>query len=349
VSRSLVALSVLLLGLAVACRDRPQARPGALPAATAVRALSGASGTPAAAPGVGRYQHVFVLVEENHTYEQIIGNPAAPNLNRLAASYSLATSYYGVAHPSEPNYVALVGGSSYGIRDDAPFASHTIDQPSLADQIEQVGLSWKGYFQSLPAPGFTGICAPSGSDCLYASKHNGFLNFRHVQTNLAELQKLVPDTQLGQDLQSGRLPTFALIVPDLCHDMHGANCSSLSPGAGGRCDDSCLVAQADTYAGMLVDEITGAPFWQQGNNAIVIVWDEDDSGGNAGCCGASPGGGHVPLIVITSHAARALQDGTPANHFSLLQTVQQALGLGCLQHTCDTANVKPLVRLFAGR
>ncbi len=65
-----------------------------------------------------RYAHIFVIVEENHAYNQVIGNPKAPNINRLAQTYGLATKYYGVVHPSEGNYIALLGGSTFGIHDD---------------------------------------------------------------------------------------------------------------------------------------------------------------------------------------------------------------------------------------
>ena len=89
------------------------------------------------------------------------------------------------------------------------------------------------------------------------------------------------------------------------------------------------------------------PFWSQGNNAIVITFDEGN--GTAGCCDAVPGTGRVATVVITNNGPRALQDSTPYNHYSLLQTIQQAFGLGCLQYTCDTANVTPMTALFAVR
>src|SRR5215469_7547144 len=92
--------------------------------AVALAAVAGATPSAAANPGsstVPRYDHVFVVVEENHGFSDVIGNPAAPNLNALARQFGLATSYFGVSHPSEPNYVALLGGSSFGIADDNPY------------------------------------------------------------------------------------------------------------------------------------------------------------------------------------------------------------------------------------
>src|SRR5438105_1854449 len=87
--------------------------------------------------GVPRYDHVFVIVEENHGFSDVIGNPAAPNLNALAKQFGVATNYFGVTHPSEPNYVALLGGGFFGIADDNPYWLNTVNQPSPISQLDQ--------------------------------------------------------------------------------------------------------------------------------------------------------------------------------------------------------------------
>ena len=308
---------------------------------------------------VPTYQHIFVIVMENHSYGQIIGNAAAPHINALAQTYGLATNYFGVTHPSEPNYVATIGGSFFGIQDDAAFSTtaqqdptnpvnHTITAPSLADQLEAQGLTWKTYQQSLPSAGYMGTRWPLAGPTLYASKHNPFVNFAGVQNNPAAQQNIVPDTQLTTDLQSGQAPNFSYIVPDQCNDMHGTT---------GCSGDSTLIPAGDQYVANTVSAITASSAWQRGNNAIVVVWDENDfSVDNPnGCCDADGthandggGGGHVAAIVITNNGPRGLQDPTPYNHYSLLQTIQRAFHLGCLQNTCDTANVTPMARLFGG-
>lgn len=287
----------------------------------------------AADDGVPRYKHIFYIVEENRESNQILGNPAAPHLNELANTYGLATDYFGTSHPSEPNYVAMIGGSDFGIKDDAAYTTHTVDQPSLASQLEDAGLSWKSYSQSMPYAGFAGTCYPSS--CLYASKHNGFLNFKSVQSNPAEMQKLVPIEQLTTDLANDTAPTFSFIVPDQCHDMHGTS----------DCPDATTnVRVADDYAGQLVQSITSSSAWKTGQNAIVITFDEGSSG--TGCCDA-PTGGKIMTAVITTHGPRGLQYSTPSNHYSMLAAIQRIYRLGCLQYTCDTANVPPATRLFA--
>lgn len=155
----------------------------------------------------------------------------------------------------------------------------------------------------------------------------------------------VPIEQLAADLSAGTLPAFSYVIPDECHDEHGDPPYCLDSGNPFDPQDQHLVAFGDAFLGQLVASITGAKFWPKGNNAIVIVYDEGDD--DAGCCDANPGGGRVATVVVTSHGPRGITDPAAYNHFSLLQTIQQSFGLGCLEFTCDTANVKPLAPLFA--
>jgi phospholipase C len=152
-------------------------------------ALAPASGT-SAVSAFPHYDHVFLLIDENHGSNTIIGNPAAPEINALASDYGLATSYTGVADPSEPNYVAMLGGSTFGISSDDPyfFPGQSVSAPNLMSQMEQAGLSWKGYFQDMPYAGYRGYCYPAkcngipDSDTEYVAKHNGIVNFANMQT-----------------------------------------------------------------------------------------------------------------------------------------------------------------------
>lgn len=319
--------------------------------------------------GIPRYQHIVEIMMENTSYSAIIGNSLAPNLNALASTYGLATDYFGVTHPSEPNYVANLGGSFFGIQDDNQFyctpalaatdpncagttVDHTVSNGNLATQLTAAGKTWKGYFQNLPPVPSSGVVMtgpnangpytfkwPSKTDALYASKHNPFVNFTGTQGALANM---VPDTQLGTDLATGKLPNFSYVVPDQCHDMHGiAACG----------DENELISTGDTYVGQLVNMIMHSPVWKQGRNAIVITWDEDDFSDEGqpgtGCCGADPGGGHVATIVITSKSHKHVADNTPYNHYSLLLSIEQAFGLPCLEHACDASlGVKPMTPLF---
>jgi phospholipase C len=324
--------------------------------------LSGvSSASPTASPqkAIPHYQHIVEIMMENTSYGTIIGNSNAPNINTLASTYGLATDYFGVTHPSEPNYLANIAGDYFGIQDDNQFyctpalattdpncggttVNHTIDVPNLADQLTGAGKTWKGYFQSLPpapAPGdlvMTGPNAngpyafkyPSNAVALYASKHNPFLNFTGTQGTLANM---VPDTQLATDLKNNKLPNFSLIVPDQCHDMHGTS---------GCSDENGLISAGDTYVGNTVAAIMDSKAWTMGRDAIVVTWDEDDYSDQGqpgtGCCGADPGGGHVVTIVITNKGSYPVTDGTAYNHYSLLRSYEAAFGLPPLAHAGDS-------------
>ena len=149
---------------------------GALAAAALL--ASGLDCMAAAAEGVPRYGHVLVIVEENKDYAQILDPAVAPHIAGLAAQYGDATSFFAEVHPSEANYVAMLGGDTFGIHDDdayyctagstrpfcegaaAPaYPDHTVHAPHLGDQLVAAGLSWKGYYENLPAPGSMAVVA----------------------------------------------------------------------------------------------------------------------------------------------------------------------------------------------
>jgi len=254
-------------------------------------------------------------------------------LNAWARTYGLATHYDAVAHPSEPNYVAIVGGDTYGIRDDAPFAMHTIDAPNITTQLDEAHETWKGYYQSIPAPGSLAI-----SKGFYASKHSGLLNFANVQKNPGRAEHLVGFDRLALDARSGSLPNFALIVPDVCGDMHGASGASV-PDDCKLSHWSALVERGDQTARDVVDLITNSSAWNgKENTAIVITFDEDDG------TSLGSGGGRVPTIVMTNHGPRGLIDPTPYSHYSLLRTVEDAFGLPHLGKAGTAMSMAPLFR-----
>jgi len=304
---------------------------------------------------------------ENHGINDIIGNTAdAPYLNQLASSYGVATHYFGVTHPSLPNYLAAISGDFQGIWDDcaaevsitcAPQAfvsasplltsneaasasnrPHMFNGQTLVDQIEAHHLTWKAYMQSMPSVGFTGA-----STQLYAQKHDPFMYFTSIRDNPARMQNIVPFSQFGQDIQSGTTPNFVWITPDACSDMHGISASGAqSIGIPDCATYDGLIARGDSFIHTIVPEIMNSPSWKEGS-AIVIVWDENDAG-SSGCCnsptgqnGAILGGANVPMIVITSTGPHhiVLSDAS-YNHYSLLATIEQIWGLGCLANACNS-------------
>jgi phosphatidylinositol-3-phosphatase len=160
-----------------------------------------------AAP-VPSFHHVVVVVFENHERSEIAGNPAAPTFAALELRGATLTHYDAVSHPSLPNYLALVSGSTHGITDDC--TSCIVSGRSLADTLAAAGRTWRTYAEGLPHPGYTGASAGE-----YAKKHDPFVYFRNVLAHPAWLANVVPFAPL-----TSRLPDFSLVVPNLCNDMH---------------------------------------------------------------------------------------------------------------------------------
>jgi phosphatidylinositol-3-phosphatase len=198
-----------------------------------------------AAASVPQFAHVIVIVFENKEEQQVIGGRDAPTFTRLARTYARLRDYHGVAHPSLPNYLALVSGGTHGIRSDC--TGCTVTGRNLADTLEQAGRTWKTYAEGLPRPGFTGASAGR-----YAKKHDPFLYFRDVVGTPTRRNNVVPLTQLGADLRAQQLPDFALVVPDLCHSMH-----------------DCSVRTGDRWLARTIPPLLDVP-----DTAVFVTFDE---------------------------------------------------------------------------
>ena len=357
---------------------------GALVVAIAAVAASAAASSGDGHKGgdaVGRLKHVFVIVLENHSQNGVIGDPNAPIITSLAGKYGVASQYYGVTHPSEPNYVAMIAGDNFGVNNDSP--GNRFDAPNLVDQLEASHHTWGAYMKSMPSVGFTGDFAPSSANPLYASKHNPFVLFNDIRSNPARLANIKPYTSLAADLNGHEksIPDFVYIVPNQCHDMHGGVYGTVAPGDGSPCpygssnndaNDASLKQKADAFVQQAVSTIRSSKAWS-GNSAIFIVADESDYNGNAtnggwadasGCCdspvlpagsisatwpGGVYGGGYSPAVVVTTNGPQHFVSTTPYNHYSLLTTIEENWHLGYLGHAGDTAGgVVPMNDLLGG-
>ena len=259
------------------------------------------------------FAHVYVIVMENESSSSIIGSSKAPYLNQLVKSYGWAANYDAVAHPSQPNYVALWSGSTQGIKDDRV---HRVNAQNIGDQLEAAGKSWKVFAQNIPVGGangspscYTGATASGGPDGkgTYARKHNPAISFVDVSNDAARCAGHISDFS-HFDPSAANLE---LIVPNLCNDMH-----------------DCGIAAGDTWLKTwLPQHILNTPSWRNSNSAIFITWDEGSS--DAG------GGGQVATIVISKQTPAGFISNVPHTHYSLLRTLQEAWGLGCLKYSCD--------------
>ncbi len=304
------------------------------------------------------FDHVFVIFMENHGTPSIIGDPNAPYINSLAQTYALANNYYGVTHPSLPNYIAATSGNNWYSNSDDP--TQVFDHVNLVDSLERAHLSWKGYMENLPSVGFTGASSPDG---LYVSKHDPFVLYQDILNNPKRLNNVVPLSQLSVDLAQNHVPNFAWITPNLCNDMHGVG-GSPCPYS----NDAQLKADGDAFVKEWVNAIMSSRAWT-GNSVIFITWDEDDYTGNpanggwespAGCCdspvipanasffpaGGLYGGGQVPMIVIGTHTKRAYVSTTAYNHYSMLKTIEDVWGLPEIGMTSDSAQVTDMYEFF---
>ncbi len=280
-----------------------------------------APGPVASAPPVTRDNgaRILVIVEENKDLGQIIGSGAAPFIGQLADQGVLLTSSYGVAHPSLPNYLSLLGGDTFGITTDC--TDCTIDARNLVDQLDHAGLSWKGYMEDLPAP-----CATDARAGSYVIRHDPFLYFDDVRTDPGRCANVVPMDQLAQDAADNVLPRFSLVVPNVEHDMHDGS-----------------IAAADSWLRELYARIRSSPAWQA-DLRIVVTFDEGTD--NQGCCGGLAAGGHIATIVAGPRIQGPQHDDTPYTHYSLLGSIEQAFGLPALGHAADpaTATIPALTR-----
>jgi acid phosphatase len=209
---------------------------------SASAAASAAAGE--AASGIRRPDHVVVAVFENKSYDKVAGNGSAPYLNALMKRAALFTNARGVAHPSQPNYLALFSGSTQGVTDD----HCPIDlkgRPNLGRQLLDASLSFTGYSEDLPRAGYLGC-----SSARYAAKHNPWVDFDNVPASANQPYSAFPT-------DFAKLPTVSFVVPNLCNDMH-----------------DCGIAAGDRWAQAHLDAYLR---WaDQHNSLLVVTFDEND-------------------------------------------------------------------------
>ena len=269
-----------------------------------------ATASPSAASAIPAFRHIYLIVMENHEFDTIVGDQRATFTNTLIGRYGLATNYSAVAHPSEPNYLALFGGSTFGVHDDGVY---DLAGTNLADQLVAHGRTWHVYAQDVPdgcsrASFADGPVDLIGAPGAYARKHEPAISFRDISgdpkacANITALASFDP-----------RAADFELIVPNQTNDMHDGT-----------------IEQGDAFLASMVPRITASPDFADG--LLLITWDEGSS--------AIGGGGRVATIVVSSRTAPGFRSGTAHTHYSLLATIQGAWGLGCLRESCGANDLR---------
>jgi hypothetical protein len=252
------------------------------------------------------YTHVIWILEENHSYGKIIGNAHARYINVLARECGLAINYHNISHPSLPNYVGMTSGLPPSAlrrfrRDCNP--ARTCNTP--ARSIFWQTSSWKAYEESMPSN-----CYRKGHG-EYAVRHNPAPYFRNLTTCEA---KDVPYARLARDLSRGKLPAFSFVTPNLLHDMHDGT-----------------VGQGDSWLKKNLPAILRSEEYNSNSTVVFITWDEGAGGTSSSCAtNTTDVGCHVAAVVISPTTTPGTRSRTLFNHYSLLRTTEQLLGLPSL-------------------
>jgi hypothetical protein len=255
-----------------------------------------------------RFGHVFIVVEENANFSNVIANPALPYLNGLANQYGLAANYFANAHPSIPNYFELTTGQILTLIDASTPRNFPVDAENVVRDLLAAGKSWKSYAEDIPSVGYTG-----GNSGRYAVRHNPLAYFTDVQNDPKQVQNLLPFSQFATDLNTANLPDFSFIVPNLCNDAH-----------------DCSLATSDAWLKANIDPLIQSPQFQK-DGLLIIVFDEADT------LDLTSGGGHVAAIVVSPLAKRGYKSIAFYQHQSVLRLMLEGLGVTKLPGDAATA------------
>jgi hypothetical protein len=274
--------------------------------------LPGVDGICKGAPPPAIWKHVIWIWMENKSFAQVVGAPTAPYATQLAAACGNATSYRGVAHPSLPNYIAATSGDTQGVVDDLPPASHPLAVPTIYSQVTGAGLTWREYAESAPGP------CPRTSNGSYVVRHNVVTYYTSIAADCA-LYDIPAGTLAGgslkDDLAAGTLPSFSVIVPNSCNDSH-----------------ACSVQAGDDWLRAWLPLIFASPAYTAEPTAVFVVWDENDgSSGNI-----------VPFLLASPSVVPGTQSALPFNHYSLLRTTEEMLGLDLLGKAATAPSMRPV-------
>ena len=245
-----------------------------------------------------RFGHVFIVVEENHNYSDVIASPSMPYLNGLANQYGLAANYFANGHPSVPDYFMMTTGQTLTIIDAVTPETFPVSDDNVVRELIAAGKTWKSYAEDLPNVGYTG-----GDGGKYAVRHNPLAYMTDVQNDAAQKQNLVPFTQFAGDLPTANLPEYSFIVPNLCDDAH-----------------DCPLSTADNWLKANIAPVIASPAFQK-DGLLIIVFDE------ANTQDFTSGGGHVAAVIVSPLSKRGYKSIAFYQHQSVLRLSLEGLGV----------------------
>jgi phosphatidylinositol-3-phosphatase len=301
-------------------------------AAAAALALAAVWAAPAAATGplasactarAGHpqtYRHVMVIVFENHSAGQIVGSPKTPYITKVARRCGWASQFHNITHPSLPNYLAMTSGSTAGIATDCNACRS--DGPSIFEQLETAGRSWRAYEEAMPSPC---LRADSGR---YVMRHNPPAYFRHLRATCATADVPMGTPAQGalrRALRGNALPAYAFLTPDACHDMH-----------------DCPKPVGEAWLRSWLPMILGTTAYQNGQLVVFLTFDEGMGGFEGESCHLHPADPscHIATIVLSPYVATGTVSRAQFTHYSLLRTTENLLGLPLLGKTQQAAGMR---------
>lgn len=265
--------------------------------------------------------HIIIVVEENHGYNQLIGSSNAPYINQLAKEGALFTDSHGVTHPSQPNYIALFSGSTQGVFNDDCSDKAVFNTPNMAASLLENGFTFKGYAQTMPEVGFKGCAYLKGEltkQTLYARKHAPWVNWQGTGLNNIPDSLSQPMTSFPTDFN--KLPTVSYVIPDMDHDMHNIG----APG------DAAAIVRGDTW---LKENLAEYVKWAKDHNSLLIVtFDEDDF----------KVVNHIPTIIVGANIKPG-EYSQKINHYNILHTIESWYKLPVK----DTTNAEIISNIWA--
>lgn len=276
---------------------------------------------------VPRSNHVYIVAEENHSYEHLVGSIYMPYLNSLLAKNGTATQFYADEHGSLENYLIVTSGQ-YLTHNNDTLATFNVD--NIERHLLTNGKTFKSYAQSLPSAGYTGLY--SGA---YMKRHAP-LPYYTDMANSSLLMHHVSTTEMAKDIANNTLPNFAFITPDGDHDMH--NCPN---GL-----NACLQTADNWLKANIAPLLATAPF-QPGGDGVLIIWaDEADLSTDNRCSATvlTGCGGHILVAMIGPQVKAGYKSTTNYHHESVLRTMLEALGTTA--NFPSAANTAPDMREF---
>jgi hypothetical protein len=276
---------------------------------------------------VPRSNHVYIVAEENRSYEHIVGSASMPYLNSLINKGGLATQFYSNMHGSLENYLIVTSGQ-YLTHNNDTLAVFNVD--NIERHLLSNGKTFKSYAQTLPFAGYTGLY--SGA---YMKRHAPLPYFTEMG-NSSLIKNHVSTTELAKDIANGTLPNFAFITPDGNNDMH--NCGT-NLGA-------CLWTADQFLKNTIGPLLATAPF-QPGGDGVLIIWaDEADLSTDNRCSATvlTGCGGHIVVAMIGPQVKAGYKSVTTYHHPSVLRTMLEALGTTA--NFPAAANTAPDMREF---